>query len=1106
MASATTRITVPFEAKDLISGAIRNIRSSLQSATDDLIDFRRASGQMNDDFVSSSRRARSAADDFGNSVNDAADEVRRLGREQVDDVFHHARSGADELRRSAGRADAEIRGLSDARVHIRARDEVSPALEGISSRITALASMASGIIIGGSIKDAMFGDIGDYYAESSRSAALLPADVRAQGLTSVDNLYKQGFFTSRAEGAKQLADVAPLSKDKSKVGELLTESAKIQHIRPDSGVEEIYRALTQASDTFKETYGQTADSMMYAYQEVGDRQQDLFDTFWEYSGYFKNTGASSAQMSNFLVKSVQDGSFNFDKPADFFKEMFGVKALSTSDMANYFVLRGAGKDEAERQANAFTGDINSGDAQRAKGALMALVGDLASQSPNQLKQSLVTMGSATAEDNGNSVLKNFATTFEQPPSNVAGTTDRLVTAQQKANPLLEATKTRREIDLQVQEIGTNITSAALPALKQFNELLTQNKDGIQALGKGIADFVGGATKIYKDHFMLINSLLGVVLGGLIIKKGINTVTGVVNTVKDIKRAGNWVKDRIPFGGNKQGTALGNGPRLSAMTVQASNVYITGSIGGNGYDGGYDTGDDKKGKRKRGGSRKGKGRGSSGTRSTGGYRQTKGGGGRPQASTPATESKTTKRGLVSGLKDSIKESGLISTTKGIAKAAGVIGGVVSAGYGIYNLYEASKESGWKEAISNQGGSVIGGAAGGTIGGILGSIGGPLGSMLGATAGNWIGSKLGGLADASGFTGKVVDTMSSIGESVSNLTSNALNTLGSWTDTAVGWFTSKKEEKPAPPVISTESKVTFANATPEKQEKLKKTFNDFSKDIAQNGMKQALTNAMDKSGVTETVKVLKDQFVGMFKSTDSKQAQSNIKAVGTEALKAAVQAKQLGETTKSSTQEVVQGARQAGQSFAGVSSSVKNAVDQARQHLFSLSSISSQGSSWGSNLMSMMASGIRSKYPALTSAVTQAAGVIKNFLGFHSPTKEGPASDSDRWAGNFVSMFAGGLKSDPIKQRMDLIAGTMRSGTSGVPMPESGAISMASTLSSPVTKAPGSVTIGNVSLNFGELAKQVTNFTEFAKMMTSPEGRALIRKVLGEEIYKTLENGG
>ncbi|WP_157685620.1 hypothetical protein [Paenibacillus donghaensis] len=431
--------------------------------------------------------------------------------------------------------------MSDSRVHIRAQDEVSPVLDGIASKITTIAATAGAIVLGGGLKDAMFGGVMDYYAEASRSAAFLPADVRAQSLQTVDNMYEQGIISDRSSGARQLADAAPLVSDKSQMDNFMGASAKMQYIRPDSGAEEINRALAQSANTFKESYSSVADSMMYAYKEVGDRQQDLYDTFWEYSGYFKNTGANSGQMANFLTQSVKEGSFNFDKPADFIKEAFGVKDLDSGDMEKYFALRGAGKDEAARQATTFTGDINSGSEQRAAGALMALVADLASQSQSDLKASLVSLGSAAAEDNGSAIMKTYQVPFQPAPTGIAGTTDAMVKAQQDANPMQDIIQTRAQIDQQMQELGANLSTAVLPALQQFNDLLTENKDEIQAFGSNVVGFVNGITSIYKDHFSAINTGLLLIGGSIAAIKVVKFGKGLIDdTTAGARRVKGWL--------------------------------------------------------------------------------------------------------------------------------------------------------------------------------------------------------------------------------------------------------------------------------------------------------------------------------------------------------------------------------------------------------------------------------------------------------------------------------------------------------------------------------------------------------------------------------------
>ncbi|WP_169834295.1 hypothetical protein [Paenibacillus donghaensis] len=83
----------------------------------------------------------------------------------------------------------------------------------------------------------------------------------------------------------------------------------------------------------------------------------------------------------------------------------------------------------------------------------------------------------------------------------------------------------------------------------------------------------------------------------------------------------------------------------------------------------------------------------------------------------------------------------------------------------------------------------------------------------------------------------------------------------------------------------------------------------------------------------------------------------------------------------------------------------------------------------------------------------------------------------------------------------------------PYANGGAVGMKSSSNIPVAKtlaqAPAAIRdiiIENINIDFGEMAKGITNFAEFAKMLASPQGRALFRKIFGEELYKALESGG
>lgn len=65
------------------------------------------------------------------------------------------------------------------------------------------------------------------------------------------------------------------------------------------------------------------------------------------------------------------------------------------------------------------------------------------------------------------------------------------------------------------------------------------------------------------------------------------------------------------------------------------------------------------------------------------------------------------------------------------------------------------------------------------------------------------------------------------------------------------------------------------------------------------------------------------------------------------------------------------------------------------------------SWGSNLIQNFISGIEAKWDDLKTKISDAAGMVSDFLGFSSPTKEGPGKYADRWAPNLINMFAEGI---------------------------------------------------------------------------------------------------
>lgn len=68
---------------------------------------------------------------------------------------------------------------------------------------------------------------------------------------------------------------------------------------------------------------------------------------------------------------------------------------------------------------------------------------------------------------------------------------------------------------------------------------------------------------------------------------------------------------------------------------------------------------------------------------------------------------------------------------------------------------------------------------------------------------------------------------------------------------------------------------------------------------------------------------------------------------------------------------------------------------------------QAKEWGKNLIGNFVDGIKSLGSGIKNAVSNVADTIKGWLGFSSPTKEGPGRYADQWAPNLMSMFARGM---------------------------------------------------------------------------------------------------
>jgi hypothetical protein len=113
---------------------------------------------------------------------------------------------------------------------------------------------------------------------------------------------------------------------------------------------------------------------------------------------------------------------------------------------------------------------------------------------------------------------------------------------------------------------------------------------------------------------------------------------------------------------------------------------------------------------------------------------------------------------------------------------------------------------------------------------------------------------------------------------------------------------------------------------------------------------------------------------------------------------------------------------------VSDKFKNAAKRWKDKIIEeLKNLPSRLYESGRNAVSEFVSGLLSKIKSVESAARKLANKVKDFIGFSSPTKEGPGRLADKWAPNFVNMFADGLEKGvpKIERAMGRIATTSES---------------------------------------------------------------------------------
>lgn len=77
---------------------------------------------------------------------------------------------------------------------------------------------------------------------------------------------------------------------------------------------------------------------------------------------------------------------------------------------------------------------------------------------------------------------------------------------------------------------------------------------------------------------------------------------------------------------------------------------------------------------------------------------------------------------------------------------------------------------------------------------------------------------------------------------------------------------------------------------------------------------------------------------------------------------------------------------------------------------LTSLGTDAKEWGKNIITSFIDGIKSKFSGLRNIISSAAVIVEDYLGFHSPTREGPGQDVMEWGPNLVDSFAEGMSNN------------------------------------------------------------------------------------------------
>ncbi|KNY24848.1 phage tail tape measure protein [Pseudobacteroides cellulosolvens] len=220
-------------------------------------------------------------------------------------------------------------------------DEVDKKASGVGSTLGGLVEKAGKVALGfaaaGAAAVAGFAIKGVSASEELRKAlnsvqaSTGAADEEMDNLKgNMLNIYNNNFGESFDDIARSISTVKQQTGQTGVQLEKLTQNALMLRDTFEYEVNESTRAANSLMKNFGVTGEEAMNLIAQATQNGANKNDDLLDTFNEYSVQFKSLGFSAEQFANVLVDGAKNGAFSIDKVGDAIKE-FNIRAKDGSD-------------------------------------------------------------------------------------------------------------------------------------------------------------------------------------------------------------------------------------------------------------------------------------------------------------------------------------------------------------------------------------------------------------------------------------------------------------------------------------------------------------------------------------------------------------------------------------------------------------------------------------------------------------------------------------------------------------------------------------------------------------------------------------------------------